>query len=146
MDVVRHYTSLSQKNFSIDTHFYPLGSCTMKHNPRACHSLASLPQFLSRHPLADAETGQGFLASMAELQDMLKEVTGMAAVSLAALRAESAFAKRERRAAAISMNAARPSKYQGETSLCLGQSSVMTRMANKKCEACLATRFQTCAS
>jgi glycine dehydrogenase subunit 2 len=83
LDVVRHYTSLSQKNFSIDTHFYPLGSCTMKYNPRACHTLATLPQFLGRHPLADAETGQGFLASMAELQDMLKEVTGMAAVSMA---------------------------------------------------------------
>ncbi len=83
LDVVRHYTSLSQKNFSIDTHFYPLGSCTMKYNPRACHSLAMLPQFLSRHPLADADTGQGFLNNMFELQQMLKEVTGMAAVSMA---------------------------------------------------------------
>jgi glycine dehydrogenase subunit 2 len=83
LDVVRHYTSLSQKNFSIDTHFYPLGSCTMKYNPRACNSLTMLPQFLGRHPLADADTGQGFLASMAELQSMLKEVTGMAAVSMA---------------------------------------------------------------
>ena len=83
LDVVRHYTRLSQKNFSIDTQFYPLGSCTMKYNPRACNSLAMLPQFLSRHPLADADTGQGFLASMYELQEMLKDVTGMAAVSLA---------------------------------------------------------------
>jgi glycine dehydrogenase subunit 2 len=83
LDVVRHYTGLSQKNFSIDTQFYPLGSCTMKYNPRACNSLAMLPQFLSRHPLADVETGQGFLASMFELQEMLKEVTGMAAVSMA---------------------------------------------------------------
>jgi glycine dehydrogenase subunit 2 len=83
LDVVRHYTGLSQKNFSIDTQFYPLGSCTMKYNPRACNSLAMLPQFLSRHPLADAETGQGFLASMYELQEILKDVTGMAAVSLA---------------------------------------------------------------
>ncbi|MDR3395093.1 MAG: aminomethyl-transferring glycine dehydrogenase subunit GcvPB [Parasulfuritortus sp.] len=83
LDVVRHYTSLSQKNFSIDTHFYPLGSCTMKYNPRACHSLAMLPQFLARHPLADADTGQGFLNNMFELQQMLKEVTGMAAVSMA---------------------------------------------------------------
>ena len=83
MDVVRHYTSLSQKNFSIDTHFYPLGSCTMKYNPRACNSLAMLPQFLGRHPLADAETGQGFMASMYDLQEMLKVVTGMAAVSMA---------------------------------------------------------------
>jgi glycine dehydrogenase subunit 2 len=61
LDVVRHYTRLSQKNFSIDTHFYPLGSCTMKYNPRACNSLAMLPQFLARHPLADVDTGQGFL-------------------------------------------------------------------------------------
>jgi glycine dehydrogenase subunit 2 len=83
LDVVRHYTRLSQKNFSIDTQFYPLGSCTMKYNPRACNSLAMLPQFLARHPHAPAETGQGFLASMFELQEMLKDVTGMAGVSLA---------------------------------------------------------------
>jgi glycine dehydrogenase subunit 2 len=83
LDVVRHYTKLSQKNFSIDTQFYPLGSCTMKYNPRACNTLAMLPQFLARHPLADADTGQGFLACMYELQEMLKVVTGMAAVSMA---------------------------------------------------------------
>ncbi|PIW38608.1 MAG: glycine dehydrogenase (aminomethyl-transferring) [Hydrogenophilales bacterium CG_4_8_14_3_um_filter_62_83] len=83
LDVVRHYTALSQKNFSIDTQFYPLGSCTMKYNPRACHDLAMLPQFLARHPLADADTGQGFLSAMYDLQAMLKEVTGMAAVSMA---------------------------------------------------------------
>ncbi len=82
MDVVRHYTRLSQKNFSIDTQFYPLGSCTMKYNPRACNSLAMLPQFLGRHPHAAAPTGQGFLACMHELQEMLKDVTGMAEVSL----------------------------------------------------------------
>jgi len=83
MDVVRHYTRLSQKNFSIDTQFYPLGSCTMKYNPRACNTLAMLPQFLARHPSSAAPTGQGFLACMHELQEMLKDVTGMAAVSLA---------------------------------------------------------------
>jgi glycine dehydrogenase subunit 2 len=83
MDAVRHYTRLSQKNFSIDTHFYPLGSCTMKYNPRACNSLAMLPQFLARHPLADADTGQGFLKSLHDLQEILKSVTGMAAVSMA---------------------------------------------------------------
>ena len=82
LDAVRHFTRLSQKNFSIDTHFYPLGSCTMKYNPRACNSLAMLPQFLARHPLAPASTGQGFLACMYELQEMLKDVTGMAGVSL----------------------------------------------------------------
>lgn len=82
MDAVRHYTRLSQKNFSIDTEFYPLGSCTMKYNPRACNALAMLPQFLARHPLAPEDTGQGFLACMYELQEILKDVTGMAGVSL----------------------------------------------------------------
>ena len=82
MDVVRHYTRLSQKNFSIDTHFYPLGSCTMKYNPRACNTLAMLPQFLSRHPLAPEATGQGALSCLYDLQQILKIVTGMAGVSL----------------------------------------------------------------
>ena len=82
MDAVRHYTRLSQKNFSIDTEFYPLGSCTMKYNPRACNSLAMLPQFLARHPLAPEDTGQGYLACMYELQEILKDVTGMKSVSL----------------------------------------------------------------
>jgi glycine dehydrogenase subunit 2 len=85
LDVVRHYTSLSQKNFSIDTHFYPLGSCTMKHNPRACNALAMLPPFLARHPAAPDDTGQGFLTCLYELQEILKRVTGMAEVSLAPL-------------------------------------------------------------
>ncbi len=83
LDALRHYTRLSQRNFSIDTHFYPLGSCTMKYNPRVCNQLAMLPGFLARHPLAPEETGQGFLACMHELQEMLREVTGMAGVSLA---------------------------------------------------------------
>jgi glycine dehydrogenase subunit 2 len=82
LQVVRHYTRLSQKNFSIDTQFYPLGSCTMKYNPRACNTLAMLPGFLARHPLAPESMGQGFLACMYELQEMLKDVTGMPAVSL----------------------------------------------------------------
>ena len=82
LDAVRHYTRLSQLNFSIDTQFYPLGSCTMKYNPRACNAAALLPQFLGRHPLAPTETGQGYLACLFELQEMLKDVTGMAAVSL----------------------------------------------------------------
>jgi glycine dehydrogenase subunit 2 len=82
MQVVRHYTQLSQKNFSIDTQFYPLGSCTMKYNPRACNTLAMLPGLLARHPLAPESMGQGFLACMFDLQEILKEVTGMPAVSL----------------------------------------------------------------
>jgi len=82
LQVVRHYTRLSQKNFSIDTQFYPLGSCTMKYNPRACNSLAMLPGFLARHPYAALEHSQGFLACMYDLQEILKDVTGMKAVSL----------------------------------------------------------------
>ncbi|MDR3416126.1 MAG: aminomethyl-transferring glycine dehydrogenase subunit GcvPB [Nevskia sp.] len=82
LQAVRHYTRLSQLNFSIDTHFYPLGSCTMKYNPRACNRLALLPEFAGRHPLAPESHSQGFLACMYELQEMLKEVTGMAGVSL----------------------------------------------------------------
>ncbi|MBZ0094945.1 MAG: aminomethyl-transferring glycine dehydrogenase subunit GcvPB, partial [Sulfuricella sp.] len=82
MDAVRHYTRLSQKNFSIDTHFYPLGSCTMKYNPRGANQHAMLPQFLARHPLASETTGQGVLACLHELQEMLRDVTGMAGVSL----------------------------------------------------------------
>jgi glycine dehydrogenase subunit 2 len=83
LDAVRHYTRLSQRNFSIDTHFYPLGSCTMKYNPRAANAAALLPQFLARHPAAPAATGQGFLACLFELQEILRDVTGMAGVSLA---------------------------------------------------------------
>ncbi len=83
LQVVRHYTRLSQKNFSIDTHFYPLGSCTMKYNPRVCHRLASLAGFLERHPAAPASHSQGVLACLHELQEILKAVTGMAEVSLA---------------------------------------------------------------
>lgn len=83
LQAVRHYTRLSQKNFSIDTHFYPLGSCTMKYNPRACNSLASLPGFLARHPAAPATHSQGIMSCLYDLQQILKAVTGMHAVSLA---------------------------------------------------------------
>lgn len=83
LQVVRHYTRLSQKNFSIDTHFYPLGSCTMKYNPRGCNSLAMLPGFLARHPESPENLSQGFMACMFDLQEILKTVTGMQAVSLA---------------------------------------------------------------
>jgi glycine dehydrogenase subunit 2 len=82
LQAVRHYTRLSQKNFSIDTQFYPLGSCTMKYNPRACNSLAMLPGFLQRHPHAPPEFSQGFMQTLFELQEMLKAVTGMRGVSL----------------------------------------------------------------
>ncbi len=82
MQTVRHFTKLSQKNFAIDTNFYPLGSCTMKYNPRAVHALASLPNFINRHPLSLEENCQGFMHCVYELQEILKEVTGMQAVSL----------------------------------------------------------------
>jgi glycine dehydrogenase subunit 2 len=82
LQAVRHFTRLSQLNFSIDTHFYPLGSCTMKYNPRACNQFAMMPEFLGRHPLAPESVSQGFLACMFELQEMLKDVTGMKGVSL----------------------------------------------------------------
>ena len=82
LQVVRHYTRLSQKNFSIDTQFYPLGSCTMKYNPRAGNALAMLPGFLDRHPWAATAQSQGYLACVHELQDMLRDVTGLAGVSL----------------------------------------------------------------
>src|SRR5262252_5004091 len=84
LDAVRHYTRLSQRNFSIDTQFYPLGSCTMKYNPRACNALAMLDGFLARHPYAPESLSQGFLSCMYELQEILADVTGMkGGVSLA---------------------------------------------------------------
>ena len=82
LEVVRHFTGLSKRNFSIDSHFYPLGSCTMKYNPRGVHKLAMLPEFLRSHPLAPETTTQGFLQCMYALQDMLADITGMTAVSL----------------------------------------------------------------
>lgn len=81
LQVVRHFTRLSQQNFSIDTQFYPLGSCTMKYNPRA-HRLAWLPDIAGRHPLALPQVSQGFLQCLYELQEYLRVITGMTAVSL----------------------------------------------------------------
>lgn len=82
LQTVRHFTNLSRKNFSIDTQFYPLGSCTMKYNPKGAQRAASLPGFISRHPLAPESHSQGYLSCVYELQEVLKEVTGMAGVSL----------------------------------------------------------------
>lgn len=82
LQVVRHYTNLSRKNFAIDTMFYPLGSCTMKYNPRGAHRAAMLPGFLNRHPLAPVSHSQGYMACLYDLQETLKEVTGMKGVSL----------------------------------------------------------------
>lgn len=82
LQVVRHYTNLSRLNFSIDTHFYPLGSCTMKYNPRGVKNAAMLHDFLARHPLAPDSHSQGYLSCIYELQEILKEITGMKGVSL----------------------------------------------------------------
>lgn len=83
LEVVRHYTRLSQQNYSVDTHFYPLGSCTMKYNPKGCDVLARLPEFAKLHPHGVESFGQGTLACLYELQEMLEAITGMAGVSLA---------------------------------------------------------------
>ncbi len=81
--VVRHFVRLSQMNYSIDAGFYPLGSCTMKHNPRLNEKLARLPGFAALHPLQDASETQGALELMWELSEWLKAVTGLPGVSLA---------------------------------------------------------------
>ena len=82
LDVVRHFTHLSQKNYSIDSGFYPLGSCTMKYNPRINEVVARLKGFARIHPLQPIETVQGSLVVMYMLQEALKEITGFQAVSL----------------------------------------------------------------
>lgn len=81
-DVVRHYTRLSQWNFGVDTGFYPLGSCTMKYNPRVNESIARLPGFSELHPMQDEEYTQGALRLMFELGEDLSEITGMGAMTL----------------------------------------------------------------
>jgi glycine dehydrogenase subunit 2 len=81
-DLVRHFTELSTRNFGIDTGFYPLGSCTMKHNPRVNERLVMLPGFRELHPLQEEDGAQGALELMWRLQQVLAEVTGLDAVSL----------------------------------------------------------------
>ena len=82
LDVVRHFTHLSQKNYSIDSGFYPLGSCTMKYNPRINEVVARLNGFAQVHPLQPIETVQGSLVVMYMLQEALKEISGFPAISL----------------------------------------------------------------
>lgn len=82
MDVIRHFTRLSQLNYSIDTGFYPLGSCTMKYNPKVNEETARLPGFAWGHPLQPIETVQGNLALMYQLQEWLKEIGGFAGITL----------------------------------------------------------------
>ena len=83
LDVVRYFTRLSQRNFSIDTGFYPLGSCSMKYNPKVQEDIARLPGFAQLHPLQPSDTAQGALALMHGLQGLLAEITGLDDVSLA---------------------------------------------------------------
>jgi len=81
-EVVRHFTELSTRNFGIDTGFYPLGSCTMKYNPRVNERLVGLPGFRDLHPLVEEEAAQGALELEWRLQEILREITGLDAVSL----------------------------------------------------------------
>jgi glycine dehydrogenase subunit 2 len=81
-ELVRHFTELSTRNFGVDTGFYPLGSCTMKYNPRINERLAALPGFARLHPLQEEDGAQGALELMWRLQEILAEVTGLDAVSL----------------------------------------------------------------
>jgi len=81
-EVLRHFTALSTRNFGIDTGFYPLGSCTMKYNPRINERLVGLPGFAGLHPLVEDDAAQGALELEWELQEILRELTGLDAVSL----------------------------------------------------------------
>ncbi len=83
LDVVRHYTKLSQKNFSVDTHFYPLGSCTMKFNPKINEYTSTLDGFLNIHPYQETPQVQGALQVLYELEQALAELTGLPYVTLA---------------------------------------------------------------
>jgi len=82
LDVVRHYLALSQRNFGVDSGFYPLGSCTMKFNPKVNEAIANIAGFSETHPLQPLETVQGNLVLMFELQQWLAEIGGFAGVSL----------------------------------------------------------------
>jgi len=81
-DLVRHYTRLSQRNWAIDVGAYPLGSCSMKYNPKVSEEIAALPGFASLHPMADDTLVQGALELLGALQDALCEATGMSAITM----------------------------------------------------------------
>jgi glycine dehydrogenase subunit 2 len=82
IDLVRHYVNLSKRNMSIDTNFYPLGSCTMKYNPKRHERLAALPSMAGLHPLQDDSSCQGMLEIMWQMQNILAEISGLDAISL----------------------------------------------------------------
>lgn len=81
-ELVRHFVNLSTQNMSVDSHFYPLGSCTMKYNPKRNETLSSLAGLLGLHPYQRVETIQGMLSILHSLQEMLAEISGLEAVSL----------------------------------------------------------------
>src|SRR5205823_7857036 len=81
-ELVRHFTALADRTFGVDTGFYPLGSCTMKHNPRVNERVVNLPGFRDLHPLQEEDAAQGALDLMWRLQEILGEVVGLPAVSL----------------------------------------------------------------
>src|SRR3954466_15776807 len=81
-DLTRHFTNLSQRNFSIDTNFYPLGSCTMKYNPKRHERVAAHAAFAGLHPLQDEDSTQGMLEALWEMQNFLIEISGLPVVSL----------------------------------------------------------------
>lgn len=82
LDIIRHYTGLSSRNYGVDSGFYPLGSCTMKYNPKINEDIARLEGFSHIHPYQDISTVQGALEMLYDLQESLKEITGMHEVSL----------------------------------------------------------------
>src|SRR3954454_25199416 len=82
IDVMRHFVRLSQKNYSIDTNMYPLGSCTMKNNPKLHEDVPIMPAWAHIHPYLPEDQAQGALQVMYELQDMLAQLSGMDTVTL----------------------------------------------------------------
>ena len=110
-DVIRHYTRLSQLNFSVDTNFYPLGSCTMKYNPKVNDRVAALPGFARLHPLQPALHVQGMLQLLYELEQLLCAITGLQAFTLqpaagaqgelTGLKIIAAYHRRKRRARSV---------------------------------------------
>ncbi|BBP90674.1 hypothetical protein BsIDN1_42920 [Bacillus safensis] len=82
LDIMRHYTALSRRNHGVDSGFYPLGSCTMKYNPKINEKVARLAGFSQVHPLQEADTVQGALELLYDLGEHLEEITGMDAVTL----------------------------------------------------------------
>lgn len=82
LETVRHFTNLSRQNYCLDSHFYPLGSCTMKYNPKSYDALSALMPLVAAHPFAPEEAVQGTLEILYNLQELLKEITGLAAFTL----------------------------------------------------------------